>query len=160
MRYKRTLIMSCILLLAALLAVQSVGADFGISPGWSPGSLLSPILPLTDISTALSSAGKPVNMDGVSPLSLTDYLPGPMPLVDQYVPKSYDAVSAPEAVSVPGSMPTMNLVDTPLGGSTNAVEVPNGGSVLVDGTTVTCGSGIVTGIPVLTPPPTPPGMTP
>jgi hypothetical protein len=54
-------------------------------------------------------------------------------------------------------LPPITLVETPHDGSGMAIEVPDGGTVLVDGTVATCGMGTgSSGIGFIQPPPPPP----
>jgi hypothetical protein len=107
------------------------------------------------ITAPIPSTSVSVDLGDASPVPWSDNLPVvTMPLV--YGPDSYGAYDTTQSPSVGSApiLPSIALVETPHDRSVKAIEVPNGGIVLQDGTVVTCGTGMGSGdIGPIDPPP-------
>ncbi len=152
MRYERTLVILG-MLIAALSMGGSAWADFGMAPGWPLDWGTLPIMAPLDTSGAakvdgvsqstwdlpVSSSAIAVNISDVSPMPWVAYDARPVPLVGSDLPESHATIA-----TVP-VMPSMPLVETPHDRSMRAIEVPNGATVLLDGTSVAGGTGFGSG---------------
>ena len=173
MRYRRTLLLLCILLSAVLPLARAAWADSGAAPAWSPDWGPQPIMPPGDPSKVADVKGVTGMTKDIitAPVPPPDLLSGPvdvssvpwdnnLPVVTMPLVYGNADYVIPPATAIMGpapAVPPITLVETPHDGSVNAIEVPDGGTVLVDGTVVTGGTGIGTwGVGTIFPPPDPP----
>ena len=133
------------MLMAALSCAQAAWADFGSAPGWSPDWGPQPITPpaisginTKSVSPAIADNAVRVAFPGnVGQSPWAEGLQCPMPLAG--TPADYATARAVAAQVPQPIIPSIPLVETPHDRSMRAIEVPNGGTVLMDGTIIAGG---------------------